>query len=142
MRISSLLMALSLVLPCLGRADQPTVPVSAAEPVPAAVTATPAAVTAAPAETNPATADPAAGEKSAAQLKRDAAEAKIRQYGANGYKPETTKGGEVVYCKKEASIGSRFETKQCRTFDQLRNDALSGKEYLENLQHSVQPGKG
>ena len=88
--------------------------------------------------------EPAAGasaEKTPMQLKKEAAEAKIKQFGVNGYKPETTKSGDIVYCKKEAPIGSRFETKQCRTFAQLRDEALSGKDFAEQLQHTVGPGK-
>lgn len=146
MRVSSLMICLSLAVPYVGQADQPAVPsseavpTSAAAPASAAVTSS-AVVTAAPGDSVPAT-DPPAVEKSPAQLKREAAEAKIRQSGAYGYKPETTKTGETLYCKRETPIGTHFETKQCRTFEQLRDEALRGKEYLDQMQHIVPPGKG
>ena len=145
MRAFSLMICLSLAVPYVGRADQPAAPTSeaaptAAAPATAAVTSS-AVVTAAPGDSVPPT-DPPAVEKSPAQLKREAAEAKIRQTGAYGYKPETTKAGEVLYCKRETPIGTHFETKQCRTFEQLRDEALRGKEYLEQMQHVVPPNKG
>jgi hypothetical protein len=118
MRISSLMISLALVLPYGGRAEEPTAPQSAAAT------------------------DPPAVEKSPAQLKREAAEAKIRQSGAYGYKPETDKSGAVLYCKRETPIGTHFEQKQCRTFEQLRDEALRGKDFLEQMQRSVPPAKG
>lgn len=147
MRVAALMICLSLALPYVVRADQPTTPTpeasptSAAAPV-AATAASSAVVSAAPgASVPPTAADPPAVEKSPAQLKREAAEAKIKQTGAYGYKPETTKAGEVLYCKRETPIGTHFETKQCRTFEQLRDEALRGKEYLEQMQHIVPPNK-
>ena len=128
MQISSILLALSLALPGFALADEPAVPAEATAAATPAVQPT----------------DPPAGvaaEKTPAQLKREAAEAKIRQYGVNGYKPETTKAGDTVYCKSEAPLGSHFETKQCRTFEQLRAEALQGKEYTEQIQHAVQPNR-
>jgi hypothetical protein len=140
MRVSSLMISLALALPYGGRAEEPAAPPSAAGNMPAATTA-------APGETNAATGaatatDPPVEQKTPAQLKREAAEAKIRQSGAYGYKPETTKSGDVLYCKRETPIGTHFEQKQCRTFEQLRDEALRGKEYLEQMQHVVPPAKG
>jgi hypothetical protein len=117
MRIGLLLISLSLTYPYVVRAEEP--PAAADTPAPAA----------------------AAVEKTPAQLKKEAAEAKIRQFGVNGYKPETTKSGDTVYCKKEAPIGSRFETKQCRTYEQLRDETLNAKEYVEQLQRVGTPTK-
>jgi outer membrane receptor for Fe3+-dicitrate len=125
-----------IILACLAspwaiRADEPTVP--------APTTVAAAADTAPETATNP----PAnvAAEKTPAQLRKEAAEETIRRYGVNGYKPETTKSGDVVYCKMEAPVGSRFETKQCRTFNQLRDNALNGKEFVEQLQRVVPPNR-
>jgi hypothetical protein len=142
MQIYSILLALSLALPCIGLADEPAVP---AQPTAAAAPAVQptATVAATPGKDVAARDSPAnvAAEKTPAQLKKEAAEAKIRQYGVNGYKPETTKAGDIVYCKREAPLGSHFETKQCRTFEQLRAEALQGKEYTEQIQHAVQPNR-
>jgi hypothetical protein len=135
MRTSLLIICLCVAIPYAGRADQPTAATVAATPAPAAVTA-------ASAESVPVTMDPPAVEKTPEQLKKEAAEAKIKQYGVNGYKPETTKAGDILYCKRETAVGTRFETKQCRTFDQLRDEALRGKEYLEQMQHVIPPNKG
>ena len=129
MRVPSIVISLGMSLPYVGLADQP------AAPAPAAVTAAPSENAAVPATAT----DPAEAEKTAAQLKKDAAEAKIRQYGLNGYKPEKTKAGDTVYCKREAPLGSRFETKQCRTLAQLQAEAQQGKEYLEQMQRVVPP---
>jgi len=133
MRVSSLMISLALALPYGGRAEEPAAPPSAAGNMPAATVTTSAAATAT---------DPPVEQKTPAQLKREAAEAKIRQSGAYGYKPETTKSGDVLYCKRETPIGTHFEQKQCRTFEQLRDEALRGKEYLEQMQHIVPPAKG
>ncbi len=118
MRIWPVLISSSLAFQCVVRADEP------AAPAPAAATAADAAV-----------------EKTPAQLKKEAAEARIKQYGVNGYKPETTKSGEVVYCKREAAIGSRFETKQCRTFEQLKDESQNAKELVEQLQRTGSPSR-
>jgi outer membrane receptor for Fe3+-dicitrate len=128
MRVSLLVISLGLALPYGPRADEPNVPA-------------PAAAIAATSENAVPPTDPPVIEKTPAQLKKDAEDAKIRQYGVNGFKPEKTKAGDTVYCKREAPLGSRFETKQCRTFEQLRDEALKGKEYLEQMQHVVPPNK-
>jgi cell envelope opacity-associated protein A len=142
MQISPILLALSWALPCIALADEPAVPAEAAAAAAPAVQPT-ATVAATPGKELAAAAPPAnaAAEKTPAQLKKEAAEAKIRQYGVNGYKPETTKAGDTVYCKSQAPLGSHFETKQCRTFEQLRAEALQGKEYTEQIQHAVQPNR-
>jgi hypothetical protein len=130
MRVLSSIILAVWAVPYLGWADDSPVTVPAG---------TPAAASESVAAT---TTDPPAAEKTPAQLKQEAAEAKIRQYGVNGYKPEKIKSGDTVYCKREAPLGSRFETKQCRTFEQLRDEQLRGKEYLEQMQHVVPPNKG
>jgi outer membrane receptor for Fe3+-dicitrate len=132
MQNPSFMILMCLAFPCAVSADEPTVPAQAT-------------VTAAAAENGTLTAtDPppiGAAEKTPAQQKREAAEATIRRYGVNGYKPQTTTSGDVVYCKMEAPVGSRFEVKQCRTFQQVRDESLNGKEYLERLQRIVPPNK-
>jgi hypothetical protein len=136
MRVFPLLISLSLALPYIGRADEPTVPAPATASATSGENITAAATVAG---TATATEPPAnvAVEKTPLQLKKEAAEARIKQYGVNGFKPEATKSGEILYCKKEAPVGSRFETKQCRTFEQIRDQALQGKEYLERMQNVV-----
>ena len=133
MQSSSVLFFVSLVLPCAAWADLPAVP-------------TAAEVAAAPAENSSSTATgPAmngAAARTPAQEKKLAAEEKLKRFGVNGYKPQTTKAGDVVYCKMVAPVGSRFESKQCRTFEQLRDEALNGTELTEKLQHTASPNRG
>lgn len=142
MRVFPLMISLSLALPYVGRADEPTVPAPATASAASGENITAAASLAGTA-TAAAAESPAnvAAEKTPLQLKKAAAEARIRQYGVNGFKPEATKSGEILYCKKEAPVGSRFETKQCRTFEQIRDQALQGKEYLERMQNVVPEAK-
>ena len=130
MKNSAFIILVCLASPWAIRADEPTVP-------------TPTTVVAAETDPGTATSPPAniAVAKTPAQLRKEAAEETIRRYGVNGYKPETTKSGDIVYCKMEAPVGSRFETKQCRTFNQLRDNALNGKEFVEQVQRVVPPNK-
>jgi hypothetical protein len=47
----------------------------------------------------------------------------------------------TVTAAMEAPVGSRFEEKPCRTFQQLRDESLNGKAYLEPLQRIVPPNR-
>jgi hypothetical protein len=68
-----------------------------------------------------------------ADAKKAAAEEKIKKYGTRGYKPQVH-NGNTVYCREEVSLGSRFKTQQCRTYDQLLADEKTGIEYTKSLQ--------
>ena len=37
----------------------------------------------------------------------------IKKARREGYKPEKQKNGETLFCVKDASLGTRFETKKC-----------------------------
>ncbi len=52
---------------------------------------------------------------------------------ALGYKPEI-RNDKKYYCRREAPLGSRFETKICGTAEQLSSVRQSGKEALEEAQ--------
>ena len=122
--------------PCVTFADEPA---PAAPPAPAAAAAPPAAATpaAAPASATAAavtsTTPPEDPAHAAAEAKKAAAAEKIKKSGFGGYKPEVH-GGNTVYCRVEQQLGSRFSTKQCRSYEQLIADQQTGKEYTDQLQ--------
>jgi hypothetical protein len=56
-------------------------------------------------------------------------DAQLKQILAKGYKPEAqARGNEVYYCRRERSLGTRFETKVCKTSGHILQDELQGKE--------------
>lgn len=44
----------------------------------------------------------------------------IKKARAEGFKPEVQKNGETMFCYKDASIGTHFETKKCIHADELQ----------------------
>ncbi len=62
-----------------------------------------------------------------------AAEARLKQLRAAGYKPEAH-GDEVVFCRREPVLGSHFQRKVCNTAEQLESVADTGKDELEQMQ--------
>ena len=85
---------------------------------------------AAPVSTAATSADAAQAE---IEAKKAAAAEKLKKYGLGGYKPEVH-SGNTVYCKTEQQIGSRFSTKQCRSYEQLVSDQQVGRDYTQALQ--------
>jgi hypothetical protein len=63
-------------------------------------------------------------------------ESQVHQLLARGYKPEAH-GGDVYYCHREQQLGSRFETKVCRTAAQISEDVLASQEMVERRQRST-----
>ena len=56
-------------------------------------------------------------------------DAQLKQILAKGYKPEAqARGNEVYYCRRERPLGTRFETKVCKTSVHILQDELQGKE--------------
>jgi hypothetical protein len=125
-------------------ADPPTAP---ATPPPAAVpasAATPAAATTAPA-TPPAaastpapaaatTAQPAAAPPSSAAADEAQKEKQLR---AQGYSPRM-RDGQKYFCKREAPVGSRFESKlTCLTPEEADRVATDARANIEHMQRSM-----
>lgn len=55
--------------------------------------------------------------------------AQLKQILAKGYKPESqAREHEVYYCRSERPLGTRFETKICKTAGRILQDELQGKE--------------
>lgn len=71
-------------------------------------------------------------------------EAQVKQLLARGYKPQS-RGGDVLYCRREQQLGSHFETKICKSAAQIMQDELDSKETTRNMQlqtpGSMGPGK-
>lgn len=129
MRIAAMVILLC-AGPCVAFADEPTraaptAPPAAATPVAAPANATVATVTS--------TTPPEDPVQAAAEAKKAAAAEKIKRSGLGGYKPEVH-GGNTVYCRVEQQIGSRFSSKQCRSYEQLVADQQTGKDYADQLQ--------
>jgi hypothetical protein len=61
--------------------------------------------------------------------------AQLKQILAKGYKPESqARGNEVYYCRHERSLGTRLETKICKTAGRILQDELQGKEMTTRAQ--------
>jgi hypothetical protein len=57
----------------------------------------------------------------------------VKRLFEQGYKP-TSRNGEVYYCRREQSLGTRFEKMTCRTADQLKQLEKDSKELLTEKQ--------
>lgn len=61
-----------------------------------------------------------------------------------GYKPEV-RNGTTYFCRKEAQLGTRFETKVCGTADEIRRSTASSQELVSTIQRTAiapAPGNG
>lgn len=65
----------------------------------------------------------------------EAADKQLKRLKAAGYKPEM-RGGEVVFCRKEAQLGSRFEKKMCNTAEALEQQMNSAQEMASQAQRN------
>jgi hypothetical protein len=52
-----------------------------------------------------------------------------------GYKP-SSRNGEVYYCRREAQLGTRFETTICRTAQQMKQYEQDSKDLVADKQKS------
>jgi hypothetical protein len=59
--------------------------------------------------------------------------AQLKEILAKGYKPEG-RGDQVFYCRRESQLGTRFETKVCRTATVILGLELQGKDIAEHAQ--------
>jgi hypothetical protein len=110
-------------------------PVFATDPPPAATTSTPAKTEpSADAKTTSTPTKPVDGQ---VKLVAGDAEAdkQLKRLKAAGYKPEV-RGGEVVFCRKEAVLGSRFEKKICNTADALEQQMNNAQEMASQAQRN------
>jgi hypothetical protein len=64
-------------------------------------------------------------------------DAQLKQILRKGYEPERqARGNEVYYCRREHDLGSRFETKVCRTAARILQDEQQGKEATTNVERT------
>jgi len=59
--------------------------------------------------------------------------AQLKQILAKGYKPEGH-GDQVLYCRRESEMGTRVETKVCRTATVILGLELQGRDITERAQ--------
>jgi hypothetical protein len=67
----------------------------------------------------------------------------VRQLFAQGYKP-VGRGGKVLYCRSEKTIGSRIGTTVCKTADQMKELTQASKDMANKAQRvgGCQPNGG
>ena len=104
-------------------------------------TSTPATAAPATTSTSPATADKATaastdGTKQVKLVAADeAADARLKRLRAAGYRAEMH-GKDLVFCRKEAVLGSRFEKKVCNSAEELDNQVATGRDFVETTQRN------
>ena len=57
----------------------------------------------------------------------------LKQILSRGYRPEG-RGDQVLYCRREAQVGTRFETKTCRTSQRILEDEILAKDATTRAQ--------
>ena len=62
-----------------------------------------------------------------------------KKWRAQGYKPEKRKD-ETFWCRRETTLGSRLEEKKCWTAAALEDNERNSREYVDELQHTSNPG--
>jgi hypothetical protein len=95
------------------------------------VTSAAAGVPAPPAPSSPAASQPAAPKAAAPTLSADE-----QRLLSQGYKPQM-RGGEKIYCRREAQLGSRISAGQhCGTVAQLTAETRDGKDFAGKTQRT------
>ena len=119
-------------------ADEPPAQTSSADQP--AQTSSPAATpsAAAPASSTASAQTTAASKPAASADATD--EATDKRLRSQGYKPEV-RNGTKIYCRKEAELGSRFESKICGTAEQLSNANKDSQDALDKVQRQSAPVK-
>jgi hypothetical protein len=105
--------------------DEPAPPAAApaAQPAPA--------TQAAPGNSTAAAAKTPAKDAATAASKDSDADAQEKHLLARGYKKETH-NGQIVYCRKEIKFGSRFETKQCGSAQDMELAEQQARDLMNN----------
>jgi hypothetical protein len=86
------------------------------------------------------TANTEAGTKTVNLVAGDAAaDAKLKKLKAMGYKAEMH-GNEVVFCRNEAQLGSRFKHKVCNTAEVLDKQMLDSQDLTKQAQRNLSNG--
>jgi hypothetical protein len=65
-------------------------------------------------------------------------DAQLKQILAKGYQPESqARGNEVYYCRSDHELGSRFESKVCKTARRILQDEQQGKNATTTIQQTT-----
>jgi hypothetical protein len=112
-----------------GWADEPASPGGVKSTETRAADATTAAT--APPATTPAAAAPDKSALAAAE------QLNIRKVREQGYKPEKRKDGTTYWCRNEATLGTRFETKTCSTVEQILQRQKDAQEDVDKVQRQL-----
>jgi hypothetical protein len=106
-------------------------------PAPSANSSTSAAVTTTTDQSSTAKTTSTASDVKVKLVAGDAeADKQLKRLKAAGYKPEM-RGGEVVFCRREAQLGSRFETKKCSTAEVLERQMTAAQEITSQTQRNA-----
>jgi hypothetical protein len=89
--------------------------------------------------TSPVAAKPVANKPGRMVLVDDTVnDSQLKQILAKGYRPESqARGNEVYYCRSDHELGSRFESKVCKTARRILQDELQGKEATTTLEQTT-----
>jgi hypothetical protein len=96
-------------------------------------TASPATPSPAKADSDAAATEPAQSHKVVLNDKSLTNE-EVRQMLAQGYKPQKGRGDDVLYCRSEMPVGTRFAKQVCKTADQIRDQVRNSKDLLDAKQ--------
>jgi hypothetical protein len=145
-----LLAILCMGMGALALAADPTPPATTSAAPPGSTdTASPAAADSAAADkavADKAVADKAAADKAAADKAKSAAKTATGPGGVTpdqaktlrsaGYKSSVQRDGQVYYCRYEAQLGSRFETKMCDTAENIMLSIANSKDAVNQMQRT------
>ena len=105
----------------------PSTPVQQSEPV----------ATAAPPSTTVSSADPSAdSQKSDATSKSGISASQAKALRLAGYKPEV-RNGQTLYCRREAQLGTRFDSKVCGTIEDIERSIQNSQELASRIQQKA-----
>ena len=112
-------------------ADHPTT----AAPVKPAMLATPAATSGTISPANPVSAP--ANMQRVVLDDKTLTQAEVNRLLSQGYKPRKGRGDDVLYCRSEPQLGSRFEKKVCLTGEQIKTATQDGKDTTRVLERNL-----
>jgi hypothetical protein len=76
---------------------------------------------------------PANGSTKVVLVDKTLTDAQVKELLSRGYRPQA-RGDDVVYCRREAVVGSRFESKICRSAIQIFQTQQDSKDLADHMQ--------
>ena len=87
------------------------------------------------AKPDPATTTPAAAKPERLVLEdKTLTNAEVSQLLGQGYRPQKGRGDEVLYCRSEQPLGTRFAQKVCKSADQIKAQIRDSKDMAARQQ--------